>query len=115
MYGCSVWSILRVLCTVERAAKTKNAFCINVLDDLRHNLAKVEVASSSLVSRSKTSVLWSMTCSCFGVSELGDPANRELFPIFSYHLSPPSIAPDGGGVLLLKFAFLDVTSGLGTS
>jgi hypothetical protein len=26
---------------------------INALDDLRHNLAKVEVASSSLVSRSK--------------------------------------------------------------
>jgi hypothetical protein len=32
-------------------------FLIKGLDDLRHNLAKVEVASSSLVSRSKTSLV----------------------------------------------------------
>jgi hypothetical protein len=34
--------------------KAKIAFYNNELDDLRHNLAKVEVASSSLVSRSKS-------------------------------------------------------------
>jgi hypothetical protein len=33
------------------------AFGINALYDLRHNLAKVEVASSSLVSRSKISLV----------------------------------------------------------
>jgi hypothetical protein len=33
------------------------AFRIKVLDDLMRNLAKVEVASSSLVSRSKTSLV----------------------------------------------------------
>jgi hypothetical protein len=51
-------------------------FLINALDDLRHNLAKVEVASSSLVSRSKTSLVVNDLGS-FGGHEFGDSARLE--------------------------------------
>jgi hypothetical protein len=32
-----------------------------------------------------------MTCSGFGIPELGDSANLEFFPIVGYRLSPPSM------------------------
>jgi hypothetical protein len=44
---------LHVLCTFERLAKDEFSIKFMLLRASVHNLAKVEVASSSLVSRSK--------------------------------------------------------------
>jgi hypothetical protein len=49
------------------------------LSGLERNLAKVEVASSSLVSRSKTSLVVNDLGS-FGGHEFGDSARLEFFP-----------------------------------
>jgi hypothetical protein len=53
--------VLHVLCALEREEKISFPIYFNILGASAYNIAKVEVASSSLVSRSIVSLRYSIT------------------------------------------------------